>query len=196
MDNKQHEYDFSDYSDLIIGVVSDTHGVISEDVVNHIKQCDIALHAGDIMGLAPLNKLQPKLGKVISVKGNNDILGIWPPESASTLEAIPDQASLKFNGGTVVIEHGHRVYHSDFALMHEALKRDHADARVVVYGHTHVRTIDGSSTTTVINPGAAGRTRVHDGPSCLTIIIKQGCWKITEHVFPFMTDQQSTGTSQ
>ncbi|MDU2198853.1 MAG: metallophosphoesterase family protein, partial [Peptostreptococcaceae bacterium] len=33
---------------MIIGLISDTHGLIRAEVINNLQGCDLILHAGDV----------------------------------------------------------------------------------------------------------------------------------------------------
>lgn len=175
--------DFSEHESLRIGIVSDTHGHLNADIARFIKQCDIALHAGDIMGASSLTDLQPKLGQTIAVKGNNDAHSTWEAKDYDMLNNIPDMVELKLPGGTLVMEHSHRMWDRDVNNIHQALRQEYPDAQLVVYGHTHIRMIDDSVLPMLANPGAAGLTRVHDGASCLELMVNAERWEIQEHLF-------------
>ena len=56
-----------------IGIISDTHNVLRNDVLEELQTCDYILHAGDIMKEEILEKLK-KTAPLIVVKGNNDYL--------------------------------------------------------------------------------------------------------------------------
>ncbi len=60
-------------------------------------------------------------------------------------------------GGKITIEHGHT--HGAHQPCHDSLRKAHADAKVIIYGHTHKQVIDKSNNPWVVNPGAAGNTR-------------------------------------
>ncbi len=175
--------DFSDHESLVIGILSDTHGSLNADIAEFISQCDIALHAGDIMGSESLNAMKPVLGHTLAVKGNNDAYSTWAEADRAQLDDIPDVVELNLPGGKLVMEHSHRFWNRDTNSIHQALRREHPEAQMVVYGHTHIRTIDDSQIPTVVNPGAAGKTRVHDGPSCLQLNVSADKWEIREYLF-------------
>jgi putative phosphoesterase len=175
--------DFSEHDSLVIGIVSDTHGFLNPDIAHFITRCDIALHAGDIMGADSLNALRPRLGHTLAVKGNNDAHSTWAVCDHAQLDEIPDVVELSLPGGTLVMEHSHRFWDRDVNSIHSALRQAHPDAQMIVYGHTHIRTIDNSQEPTVVNPGAAGQTRVHDCPSCLQLMVSVDKWEIQEHLF-------------
>ena len=175
--------DFSDHDSLKIGILSDTHGSLNPAIEEFIRHCDIALHAGDIMGAAPLRAMQPRLGHTLAIRGNNDAPSTWHSDDHAMLEEIPDLLELELPGGKLVMEHSDRFWNPDFERIHQALRSEHPDAQIIVYGHTHIRTVDDSQVPVLVNPGAAGSVRVHDGPSCLELRVSAEKWEIQEHLF-------------
>jgi putative phosphoesterase len=164
---------------VTVGILSDTHGYLDERIAEVIRDCDYAVHAGDIMGAHVLEQLQPRK-KVIAVAGNNDHPGIWNEEEAGIVSALPRSTSLELPGGAVKIEHGHRLGDSPD---HDQLRWDHAEVKLVVYGHTHKRIIDQQATPWIVNPGAAGRERTRGGPSCLVLNASESEWTIETVLF-------------
>ncbi len=177
--------DYSEHDSLVIGIVSDTHGILNAEIAKFITQCDIALHAGDIMGAESLNALKPKFGSghTLAVKGNNDALTTWEEPDYAQLNEIPDVLELRLPGGTLVMEHSHRFWDRDVGKIHASLRSAYPDAQMIVYGHTHIRTVDDRQIPMIVNPGAAGLTRVQDGPSCMQLNVSEEKWEIQEHLF-------------
>ena len=159
---------------LKIAIVSDTHAHLDERVADIVRQCDYAVHAGDICGEAVLASMQPKAGKLLAVAGNNDPYCHEHP--------LPNVLSLDLPSGKLVVEHGH--VHGMQQPCHDSLRNAHPEARIVVYGHTHKQVIDTSYTPWVINPGAAGQTRTHGGPSCLVLSVNEENWELKPYRFP------------
>ena len=56
-----------------IGVISDTHGLVRSEINEFFKDCDLIIHAGDIVSNDVILELQ-KICKVEAVRGNNDYL--------------------------------------------------------------------------------------------------------------------------
>lgn len=169
--------DFSQHESLRIAIISDTHTVLDERIANVIKQSDIAIHAGDICCGTVLEKMHPKLGHVFAVTGNNDHHSSWPSDQKEIIESLPEVAEIKLAGGLLVVEHGHT--HGHHEPSHESLRKTHTQARVIVYGHTHIQVCDKSLSPWVINPGAAGATRTQGGPSCLVLTVsKSSEWSV------------------
>lgn len=164
---------------ITVGILSDTHGYLDDRIANVIRDCDYAIHAGDIMGAHILNQLQPRKS-VIAIAGNNDFPSTWSKDDAAIVSSLPLSAQLKLPGGLVIIEHGHRLGGSPD---HDQLRWDHAEARLVVYGHTHKRIIDQTAEPWVVNPGAAGKERTKGGPSCLILHASESKWHIDTLLF-------------
>lgn len=156
-----------------VAIISDTHAFLDDRIADLIRECDYAIHAGDICGEQVLESMQPKSGKVYAVAGNND-LHLHGGK-------IPNELKIDLPGGTIAVEHGH--VHGAHKPCHDSLRQTYPDAKVVVYGHTHKMLQDKEQTPWVINPGAAGKTRTRGGPSCLILECKEPDWKITEYRF-------------
>ncbi len=168
-------------STVTVAIISDTHAHLHPRIDALIRDCDHAIHAGDICHGDILQAMQPKSGQVIAVRGNNDFPGAWPAHQAEQVQAIPSIASLQLPGGLIKIEHGH--VHDMMKPDHEDLRNAHPEARLVVYGHTHKKVIDDYKTPWVVNPGAAGATRTRGGASCLVLTASESLWKIDSYRF-------------
>lgn len=164
---------------VTVGILSDSHGILDTGIAEVVNQCDYIIHAGDIFNANVLAQLKPKK-QLIAVAGNNDYPALWAAEEADIVKALPDTAELEVPGGLIIIEHGHRLGHHP---EHDKLRRDHAQAKMVVYGHTHHRVIDQKATPWVVNPGASGKVRTHGGPSCFVLYASETEWKIETTLF-------------
>ena len=175
--------DFSHLSECKIAIVSDTHEEIDERIIALIKNCDIAVHAGDIGNLAVLEKIQPRLEHIFAVCGNNDKPYLWEVKDWNIVKNLPDSLELLLTGGYLALEHGHE--HDMQKPNHKDLRAAHPNARVIIYGHTHIQVIDDElSDQIVINPGAAGYTRNKGGPSCIILSINNDVWEFEVFKFP------------
>jgi uncharacterized protein len=168
---------------LTIAIVSDTHGQLDGRIAALVRDCDYAVHAGDILGAGVLSALQPRRS-ILAVRGNNDVPHKWPRADAAILHDLPLEAELELPGGTLAVTHGDRQFeHRD---RHGRLRAHFPTARVIVYGHSHFLTIDQSATPWVVNPGAAGRTRTHGGPSCLILTATRTAWHVEARRFELL----------
>ena len=164
---------------LKVGILSDTHGFIDPRIVDTVNACDHIIHAGDICGADILAQLKPRID-LHAVAGNNDHAAAWSAAEHDVVTALPAQINLELPGGLVIIEHGHRLGGNPD---HDQFRWDHAEARMIVYGHTHKRVIDQSAEPWIVNPGAAGKERTKGGPSCLVLHASQSEWNIETVVF-------------
>ncbi|NYT52584.1 MAG: metallophosphoesterase family protein [Candidatus Vesicomyosocius endoextente] len=154
-----------------IGILSDTHGFIHPNIIKLMNQCDIIIHAGDIIDEKTLQTLKPKQ-KLIAIQGNNDT-------HITHLNLIE---KLSFSSGNIIIEHGHK--HGHHQPSHNSLRSAYPNSKIIIYGHTHKQVIDKIKTPWIINPGAAGKTRNHGGSKCFILKINHfQKWQIIPYIF-------------
>jgi len=174
-------FDFAEHGAVKIGVLSDTHTHINPSVLEHISDCDLILHAGDIGSIEVIKKLQEISNNVISVRGNNDTSLQWQSLEHGDLNEIPQIAEISVPGGTIALTHGDEHYATE-EIWHKDLRENFPGAKAIIYGHSHKLVCDKSAKPWVLNPGAAGETRTHrNGVSCLRIDTNQEQWEITEY---------------
>ena len=136
---------------FLIGVVSDTHGRISDNLPGILKQVDIIIHAGDIDDPATLELLK-SIAPVIAVRGNMD-KGDWTTNLCqSELVEIKDVAFY------VV----HDIYDLD-------IDPESINVKAVISGHTHCPSLVKKGPVLYINPGSATLPR-NGHPATLAII--------------------------
>ena len=80
------------------------------------------------------------------------------------------------------MEHGHRV--QNIERDHFQLGYKYPDSRLVIYGHTHLQRVDQDTLPWLLNPGAAGIVRNHNGPSCYQLKIAADEWTVECYKFP------------
>lgn len=142
----------------VIGLISDTHGLVRPDVHAALSGVDYILHAGDV-GEGVLAELQI-IAPVRAVYGNTDDPG--DPSLSATLE-------LRVGGVSIHVSHGHEVGSPKPEKLVSAY-----DADVIVYGHTHRQQIIRLGTQLIVNPGAAGARRFNLRPSVARLTISSG----------------------
>lgn len=161
-------------------LLGDTHGALDARVLALARRCDLAVHAGDVGNAEVLQALQAACGAVLAVRGNNDVPAKWPAAQLVTLRALAATLRLDLPGGVLAVEHGDRCA---AAVRHARLRRDHADARAVLYGHSHRLWIDTGARPWLLNAGAAGRARTHGGASCLVLLATPRRWRVQAQRF-------------
>ncbi len=160
-------------------LLSDTHGALDARIADLAQGCELAVHAGDVGASAVLDALAAAAGRVLAVRGNNDVPGKWRGALAD-LAALPEVLDIPLPGGRLVVTHGHR---QSAGQRHARLRATYADARVVLYGHSHRSGLDLGGPVWVVNPGAAGRARTFGGASCMILEAAETDWRIAVHRF-------------
>lgn len=161
---------------LRVIIVSDTHGELDQRIAEQAMDSDIVVHAGDIGSGEVLDALTPPGGKLVAVRGNNDVPDKWRPAQWPLLESLPWEARLDLPGGELVVVHGHR--YGTPGRSHARMRRDYPHARAVVYGHSHLECLDQSEAPWVLNPGVAGRVRTFGGPSYCLLRASAARWDV------------------
>lgn len=148
----------------IIGIISDTHGLVRGDVHSALAGVELILHAGDVGGDDVLDELA-LIAPVRAVCGNTD-----PPDDPRLESAIDHIVA----GVSIHVSHGHEI---GSPVPAKLLERYAAD--VVVYGHTHRPLVVRAGGRLVLNPGAAGPRRFDLVPSVARLTIS-GRWAEAE----------------
>ena len=128
-------------SQLRIGLISDTHGLLRPEALDFLAGCDHIVHGGDIGGPDILERLG-RLAPLTVVRGNND--------SAVWAQSIPETARLAFGGVSLFVLHDLKTLAIDPAA---------AGVRVVVAGHSHKPACAERGGVLYVNPGSAGKRR-------------------------------------
>ena len=165
---------------LRVLLVADTHGALDARVEALAGECQYVVHAGDIGSAAVLDRLA-RGGKLVAVRGNNDVAHKWPVHEQTAIDRLPEQERVALPGGALIVIHGHQCARA--RSRHTVLRRRFPDARVIVYGHTHRAVCDNTVDPWVLNPGAAGRTRTFGGASCMILEVEAGDWRVRAHRF-------------
>lgn len=166
-------------------ILSDTHRFLDPRVAAAANGADLIIHAGDLFEAEVLRQLDQRGRRVIAVAGNNDRPDVWSDDEHDWLETLPQAAAIPLPGGLLCVEHGHRFGNHP---PHHRLRESYRDARLIVYGHTHIQVLDTEQTPWVLNPGAAGNTRTHGGPSCAILRIDaEKNWDIELLKFSYVT---------
>lgn len=125
----------------MIGVISDTHGLMRPEALTPLMGVERIVHAGDVGSPNVIERLAT-IAPVVAVRGNND-RGPWA-------EQLPE--TLRFD------VRGHAIH-----VLHDLARLDlsprAAGVDVVISGHSHKPEIDRREGVLFINPGSAGPRR-------------------------------------
>lgn len=142
----------------LVGLISDTHGLVRPSVFDALDGVEMILHAGDV-GSGVLDELRT-IAPVRAVYGNTDAPG--SPELSAAVE-------LEVDGVRIHVSHGHELGTPTPETLLAAYSAD-----VLVYGHTHRPLVVQAGRRWVINPGAAGQRRFNLVPSVARLTVEGG----------------------
>jgi putative phosphoesterase len=126
---------------LVIGVISDTHGLLRPEAVKALANSDYLIHAGDIGDPTILPALT-SIAPVTAIRGNVDH-DPWARK-------IPATNVLEIQGVSIYILHN---------LAGLDLKPEGAGFAAVIYGHSHEPKQEMKNGVLYFNPGSAGPRR-------------------------------------
>lgn len=127
----------------ILGVISDTHGLVRPEAVEALRGVEGIIHAGDIGSPEVITALG-ELAPVTAVRGNCD-RGGWAA-------AFPPCRKVVAAGIGILVLH-------DLQELKGVPPGE--DVRVVISGHTHAASVTEKEGVLYLNPGSAGRKRFH-----------------------------------
>ena len=122
-----------------LGVISDTHGVLRDEVIEKLQGCDYIIHAGDVGNKEIIDKLE-SITKTFVVRGNND-----KDEWGLTL---PEYREIEMDEVLIYVAHNK-----------EDIPKDLKEVDLVIYGHSHKFYNETIDNIVYLNPGACGRKR-------------------------------------
>jgi putative phosphoesterase len=130
-----------DKNHFTLGIISDTHGLLRDEAVDALQDCDLILHAGDIGAPSVIEELSA-IAHVVAVRGNMDrdeIAGKFPLTETIQLKEvllylIHDIGRLDLDPGVSGIQ-------------------------AIIFGHSHEPVIHKQDGILYLNPGSAGPRR-------------------------------------
>ncbi len=121
---------------MLIGILSDTHGLLRQEVIDHLKGVDHIIHAGDIDNKAVIDRLE-EIADVTAVRGNAD--KEWS-------DHLAESARLEFPGNKIYVIHNKGK-----------IQEDLRDISIIIYGHTHKYSMIEKNGQIWFNPGCCGK---------------------------------------
>jgi putative phosphoesterase len=125
----------------VVGVISDTHGLLRPEAVEVLQGCELILHAGDVGDPGVLEEIR-RVAPTIAVRGNVDT-GAWA-------DALPPAEIIEVGG-------------LHLYMLHDVSRLDldprAAGFAAVISGHTHRPGAERRDGVLFLNPGSAGPRR-------------------------------------
>ena len=149
-----------------LAILSDTHGLLRPQVVEHLKTADAILHGGDINKPAIVEQLQ-QYAPLYIVRGNND---------KEWAEDIPHDLIVTLEGVTIFMVHNKKEVPADLS-----------GVNVVVFGHSHKYVQEEKDGLLWLNPGSCGPRRFHQEITMMMVKIEDGTIQVEKIGIPHET---------
>jgi len=125
----------------LIGLISDTHGLVRPQALQALEGVDLIIHAGDIGTPEVVDALR-RIAPVVAIKGNND-RGSWA-------KSLPDTKLVKLSAAKLYVIHNLKELDCDPVAR---------GIQVVISGHSHKPSVVHRDGVLYVNPGSAGPRR-------------------------------------
>jgi uncharacterized protein len=125
----------------IIGVISDTHGLLRPEAVEALQGSELIVHAGDVGESEILDELA-KIAPVTAIRGNVDA-GIWA-------QGLPQTRTLEIDGVRILVIHN---------IDDLSIDADAASYAAIISGHSHRPSTAQKKGVLFLNPGSADPRR-------------------------------------
>lgn len=147
-----------------IGIVSDSHGNKKklEEALKEMGNIDMIFHLGDYVEDGDYLKTLTKV-PVYIIRGNMDRFS----------EGGQDEIYIMVEGVKILACHGH-AYGVKSDLYRLSLRGREKEARIVLFGHTHISYFEDDGQMLLMNPGSIGSSRTGKGESFGIIAIDKG----------------------
>jgi uncharacterized protein len=144
----------------IIGLISDTHGLLRPEALRALDGSDLIIHAGDVGGPEILEELR-RLAPVVAVKGNVD-MDPWCGD-------LPETAVAETGSSLIYVLHDVKALD---------LKPAGAGIAMVVSGHSHKPVCEERDGVLYVNPGSAGPRRFNLPVTVARVDLRQNPWRV------------------
>jgi putative phosphoesterase len=141
---------------ILIGIISDTHGLLRPEAVEALRGSQHIIHAGDVGDAAILEQLAA-IAPVTAIRGNVD--------KEPWAKKLPATEVVELGGISIYVLH-------DIAKLD--LKPKAAGFQVVIYGHSHIPKQETCDGVLYFNPGSAGPRRFKLPVSMGKLIVSGG----------------------
>ena len=146
-----------------LAILSDTHGLLRPEVVEHQKTADAILHGGDINRQSIVDELR-QYAPLHIVRGNND---------KEWAEAIPHDLTVTLGGVTFYMVHNKKEVPADLS-----------GVDVVVFGHSHKYAQEERGGILWLNPGSCGPRRFHQDITMMMADVADGTIQVEKITIP------------
>jgi uncharacterized protein len=140
---------------MLVGILSDTHGLLRPAALDALRGSNLIIHAGDI-GRADIVEELRGIAPVFAVRGNVD--------TQDWAGSLPD---------TQTVSVGVHKFHVLHDLSELSIDPVQAGMAAVIFGHSHKPSIETRDSVLYLNPGSAGPRRF-TLPICIARVLVSG----------------------
>lgn len=146
-----------------IAIISDTHGLLREQVIAELAEADCSIHAGDIDTPSIVESIR-QFGETYMVRGNND---------KEWAEALPKSITVTIEGVRFFIVHDKKD-----------IPKCLTNVDVVVYGHSHKYSAEIVKGVLFLNPGSCGKRRFDLEITMCRMTVEAGRYRYEKVMIP------------
>ena len=146
-----------------LAILSDTHGLLRPQVLEHLKDAGAILHGGDINKPGIVDQLR-QYAPLYVVRGNND---------KEWAEDIPHDLTVTLGGVTFFMVHNKKEVPADLT-----------GVDVVVFGHSHKYVQEEKDGRLWLNPGSCGPRRFHQEITMMVAEVSDGNIRVEKITIP------------
>ena len=147
-----------------IAILSDTHGLLRENVMDELVEADCFIHAGDMDTPYIIESIR-RLGETYAVRGNND--KEWAVD-------LPKSITITIEGVRFFIVHNKKD-----------IPKYLTDVDVVVYGHSHKYSAEIIKGVLFLNPGSCGKRRFDLELTMCRMTVDAGNYQYEKILIPY-----------
>jgi putative phosphoesterase len=144
----------------LVGLISDTHGLLRPQALDALRGSDLIIHAGDVGTPEAIEQLRA-LAPVVAVRGNMD--------KAAWASQLPTTAVIETGPALIYVLHDIQQLDLDPAAAH---------FDVVVSGHSHKPDHTTRCGVLYVNPGSAGPRRFRLPVTVARLDLRASPWSL------------------
>ncbi len=144
----------------LIGLISDTHGLLRPEALAALQESDLIIHAGDVGNAEILERLRV-VAPVVAVRGNID-KGAWASQ-------LPMTAVVEADSALIYVLHD---------LQQLDLNPAAAEFNIVISGHSHKPGRTERAGVVYVDPGSAGPRRFRLPITVARLSLVESRWSV------------------